>query len=421
MKKFSWEIIVAGLLFIFVALYLIGKPSKEEADSTAAVAVTPTAEDPAERSLVRTIDLKKLEELAALKELENIEQLDEQELLESLKGLAHLLPNEVREEFQTEIDKALSELTNNDISINLDLDGNQILLNRNTHMEHGTWSSTSPGVYSYLNEFDASTVEDVILKLPYGSITVIGSNDHKSSLVLHASGQISSTQDLESHLLPNFKVTDSEAVFKVEPKSSVQEQNIQLQAILSIPENIELVIETNTGHIETSNIQGEQVYKTGGGHMILNNVQGDVTAISEGGHITIENCSGEFLIRSGGGHLKASNCTGEMLLKTSGGNIEALNIDGELAASTQGGNIVIVMKNFTDDLTAETSAGNIQISLPSVSNADIELKASSLVEVSGITFDGTKQKTNLKGKLNSGGSDIIAFSKYGQVTVKGND
>ncbi|MEQ9263763.1 MAG: DUF4097 family beta strand repeat-containing protein [Balneolaceae bacterium] len=420
MKKFSWEIIVAGLLFIFVALYLIGKPSKEEAESTAAVAVVPTPEDAAEPTPVRTIDLKNLEELAALKELENVE-LNEEELLKSLKGMAHLLPSEVREEFQEEIEKALSEITDEDISINLDLDGSQIVLNRNMHMEQGKWSSTSPGVYSYLNEFDASSVEDVVLKLPYGSITVVGSTDNKSSLVLHASGQVSSTQDLEAHLSPDFKVTDSEAVFKIEPRGSTHEHNIQLQAILSIPENIELVVETSTGHIETSNIQGEQVYKTGGGHMKLNNIQGDVTAISEGGHITIKDCSGEFLVRSGGGHLKASNCTGEMLLKTSGGNIEALNVDGELAASTQGGNIIISMKNFTDDLTAETSAGNIQIALPSSTNADIELKASSLVEVSGITFDGTKQKTNLKGTLNSGGSDIIAFSKYGQVTVKSND
>lgn len=420
MKKFSWEIIVAGLLFIFVAIYLLGKPSKKDASSTALVTVVPTPEDAAEPEMVHTIDLKKLEELAVLKELENIAELDELELLESLKEMAHLLPSEIRDDFQLEIEKALSELSNNEISIDLDLTEKLIIVNRDSKLEQGKWTGSSPGVYTYLNEFDASSVENVVLKLPYGSITIVGSEDGKSSLTLHASGQISSTQDLESQL-STISHFSNEAVFKIEPKNSIVDHNIQLQAVLSIPTKMEVVTETMTGHIEISNIQGEQVYKTGGGHIILNNIQGDVTAISEGGHITLENGVGEFLIKSGGGHLKATNSSGEFFLKTSGGNIEALDVEGELAASTQGGNISILMKKFTKDISAETSAGNIQILLPSSTNANIELKASSLVEVTGITFDGTKKKTNLKGTLNSGGPDIIAYSKYGQVAVKSND
>ena len=185
---------------------------------------------------------------------------------------------------------------------------------------------------------------------------------------------------------------------------------------------MELVTNTGGGHIEATNINGDQIYETGGGHITINKVIGDVLAVSGGGHVKVEDADGDVTLKSQGGHLIVKNCTGDVSLDTKGGNIDLKNIEGEVIASTLGGNIMLVYNApITDDATLETSAGNIQIWMPTTSNADIELQASNAVEIQGFSVDGPRSKTKVNGKINQGGPEIIGFSKYGKVTLAGND
>ncbi len=426
MKRFSWEIVLAGLFFVAVALYLIGKPSNNNNDDPTASA-TPTAPNPPNTpSPVSVIDIEGLKELATLNELRDLESLqglDQAEDLRKLKALAHLIPAEARDEFLTEIDNVLREFSNGDIQINFDSKDQLIIVKREyDNLEQGKWSETSPGIYTFLNEFDASNISSTSVSLYGGSITIVGTSEKNAKFTVQASGQISSEADLRSKIETFSSMEDNEAVFYLKSIGNPVGLNLQLQATLYIPENMELTTHTDAGHIEATNINGDQLYETGGGHIKLNRVKGDVVAVSGGGHVSIDEVTGDVTMRSSGGHLTLNNCVGDATLDTKGGNIEIKEVTGEIISSTLGGNISIFLKKLIDDITAETSAGNVQISIPTSSGADIDLQASNSVELNGFSstaFDGSKTKSKAKGELNGGGPEVLAYTKHGQVVVNG--
>lgn len=428
MKRLSWEIILAGLFFVAIAIYLLGKPSGENNDGPTAEKV-PTEPVPLSKpSPIRVIDVENLKELAILEELKELESIDgasQEEHLKKLKALAHLIPSEARDEFLTEIDNVLREFSNGDIRINFDSDDQLIIINREyASLEQGAWGETSPGVYTYINEFDASDISESSISLPTGSITIVGTNEKNAKFTVQASGQVSSTEDLISKLTTSSSISDDKAVFLLETTEDSNNLNLQLQATLYIPENMELSTYTKGGHIEVTNIIGDQVYETGGGHIRLHRVKGDVVAVSGGGHVTADEVSGDIIMKSVGGHLVLKNCDGDATLDTKGGNIEINDVKGEIISSTQGGNIMISLKELVDDITAESSAGNVQISIPSNSKADIDIQASNTVELTGFpftAFDGNRSKNKTTGKLNGGGSEILALTKHGKVSIIGNE
>lgn len=428
MKRFSWEIILAGLFFVAISIYLIGKPSNGNDDAPFADKTPTEPTKPHQPSSVHVIDVQNIKELAQLKELreqQSDENVDQTENLKRLKELAHLIPDEARDEFLTEIDNVLREFSDGDIQINFDTDDALIIINREyDNLEQEAWGETSPGVYTYINEFDASEISESSITLPGGSITIVGTNEKMAKLTVQASGQISSKEDLASKIATSSSISDNKAIFLLENISQSSDVNLQFQATLYVPEVMELSTYTKGGHINVTNIIGDQVYETGGGHINLNRVTGDVVAVSGGGHVSAEEVSGDITLKSVGGHLLLKDCVGDATLTTKGGNIEIENVTGEIMSSTQGGNITIALEQVIEDITAETFAGNVKISIPSMAKANIELEASNAVELIGFSFnafDGNKLKNKTSGTLNGGGIEIIAFTKYGKVSIIANE
>ena len=418
MKKISWEIIVAGLVFVFVALYLLEKPSTKGNNDLEMVAIPTEPPPPKRPEPIHVIDLKHLEEVTALKELEHLKELASEEHLEKIKALAHLIPQEVRDEFLTEMDKAIRELSEDEISINFESDDKLLVIKKDFDIEQGNWENTSPGVYTYLKTFDAFSIKSAAVNIPSGSITIIGTSDVKAKFTVQASGKISSAEELNSKIVTTSAFVDDEAIFNLNAEET---SNIQLQATLYIPESIDLSTNMGDGHIVSTNIEGDQVYETGGGHIKLKKTKGDVIAVSGGGHISLEGAEGDVTLKTSGGHLAVKDCTGDVNLKTLGGNIDAKYIKGDVIASTQGGNIVVKLTDLMDDIVVKTSAGNIQVYIPKNSKASIEIEASGSTEVKGFDFSGTKWRKKMTGTVNGGGTDIIAYSKYGTVSIIGND
>lgn len=427
MKRFSWEIVVAGMVFVFVAIYLMGRPTQSSSQSSTNHVPDPP-EPPTSTSVptnVQVIDLENLDELhklEELKKLENLEQLGKLETLQSLKEMARFIPEETRDEFISELDLAIQDLSTEEVQISVNLDDNIIVLNKNANLVLGSWIRTSPGVYTFKNEFSATGVTSVSATLPSGNITVIGTNDSTTSFTLQASGQINNDDQLADIIVPNSSIENGELELNITSDNGFNNQNIQLQATLYVPENAELSSTTKAGHIEITNVHGDQVHETGGGHIKLHKVSGDVVAVTRGGHMWMDNGSGELTLKSSGGHLNVKEFDGDISLKTAGGNILIEEVDGEISCATSGGNIDIKLTKADQDITAESSAGNIKMSLPSNLSAEIDIKGSNGVEVSGYTLSTeSKSRNAIKGEINGGRSDIVAYTKYGNVAIKSND
>lgn len=420
MKRVSWEIILAGIFFVAIAFYLLSLNSDDYNEDGFAEATPSEPTPPNDPTSIQVIELQSLESLSALKELEVLKELEKVEHLDKLKGLAHLIPEETREEFLTEIDKAIREFSNDEFSIKIDSNDRLIVAQKEYQATEGDWGKTSSNVYTYSKEYDASAITSTSISMPGGSITIVGTNEKIAKLTIQASGKISSLDDLKSHVNTVTRVSDSELVFLVEPTGNANNHNIQFQTTLYVPSNMELSSETDGGHIESSNITGDQIYQTGGGHIKIRKATGDVIALSGGGHIISEDIKGDLTLKTEGGNLVVKKCTGDVSVKTSGGNIELKEVDGEIISSTNGGNISIYLNTSNHDITAETYAGNVLISIPKSGSATIDLKASNEVEIRGFSFEGARTKDKAKGKLNGGGSEIIAFTKYGKVSIVGN-
>ena len=298
MKRFSWEIILAGFVFIAISAYLINLADERNRHSRAEAPAPPAPPTPEE---VRVIDMQQLSELEKLKELRELDKLNDAEKLESLRSLARFMPEDVRDEVLTEIDQVIRELSEEDFSIQIDTNDNLVIVNRDFKVVDGEWSKTSPGVYTFQKEFDASALNDLVLDLPFGSITVIGVDSDKATFTLQASGQVDSESDLREQLSIQSDISSDEAAFEIVSKRSWSiRQNIHLQATISVPEKLKVVAHTKGGHIKSTNIEGDQVYETAGGHITLDRLTGEVAAKTLGGHISVTDSEGEFSIETKG-------------------------------------------------------------------------------------------------------------------------
>tara|TARA_R110002096_G_scaffold97694_20_gene217836 strand:- start:8118 stop:9368 length:1251 start_codon:yes stop_codon:yes gene_type:complete len=415
MRKISWEIVFVGILLFVVAIYVTSNRQDESYDVH--TSSTPNPPKPPHPPSVHIIDLKHLENA---EELQKIAELKSLESLKSLEKLARLMPNEFKEEFLKEINSAISEFDIDSADLSIDVKDGVIVVNRKYDIKQGEWEAVSPGVYAYVKKFDASKLTKTTLSIPFGSITIVGSNDSEASLTVQASGQITSANEISSIISTRTNLDGDAAVFTLETDSGELDSNFDLQAILTIPKHMEIYSVTKAGHINSTNIQGDQIYKTLGGHISLVDLKGDVKATTEGGHIEVRNSSGDFIIESLGGHLKADQFKGELLMRTSGGNIEALKVTGPLNAETGGGNIEISLVNSFKDISANTGAGTILIELPSSANADLALKATTVEIGKDLKFRGNKTKNSVNGTIGTGGTEIHAKSNFGTIVVKKN-
>ncbi len=421
MQNKSWEIVIAGLILLFVAIYITANKPDEKSGSTHSeqrVAVSVSGQPNTTNSAVQVIDLNEIEHLEDLKELEQLSSL---ESLKSLRSLSSVIPEQARENLLAEINRAINELDVDTSQIHLDFSDGMLVINKEYDIVSESWSAVSPGVYAYMKEFDAPSLKKSTISIPAGSIEIVGTNDTRGKLVVKASGQIGSEEELSKLINANIVIEEDEAIFNFESAIDEAKNNVQLQATLTVPSGMDIYSVTKAGHISVININGDQTYKTLGGHLKLKNLTGDVKAFTEGGHIEILNSNGELILESLGGHLSARDCQGDLTLKTSGGNIEVVGARGDLFANTGGGNIDLDLRQVSGDVEATTGAGALVLLIPTGSDLDLNARATTIKLAEGFSFTGEKSKGRMTGKIGSGGSDFDLKTSYGTITIRNND
>lgn len=418
MKTSSWEIIVAGFLFVGVAIYLIENASEPQKPPQ-----PPTPPDSIQLNFdgerLKVIELNKLEHLENLKNLENLENLKN---LSNLKNITNFLPAEIRAEVEAEIDEVMKEFEQESVNVVLDSEKGTISINRALSATSGAWTAVSPGIFAYVKEFDSKELKEAHLKLPFGSIDIVGSSDPQAKLTIKASGQVSTKEDLHSKLSTVADINPEKASFEIRTRGDQKrEHNIQLQATLQIPHQAEVHSTTNAGHISSNDIEGSQFYKTSGGHITLKDLSGEIRAETGGGHITLADSEGGFILSSKGGNIRTENSNGSLVMKTSGGNLEAYNFSGSLKASTNGGNIELRLLKITGNSTASTGAGSISIWFPKNEHAAFDLSGSSVEIGSDLNFQGSSSTGTASGSIGNGGNTLTAKTNYGKVILSSID
>jgi DUF4097 and DUF4098 domain-containing protein YvlB len=174
------------------------------------------------------------------------------------------------------------------------------------------------------------------------------------------------------------------------------------------------------GHIEVTVPQRYGInVRTGGGDVELTNSTGAAKLHTSGGDIVARNVNGDVEAHTSGGGILADTIRGEVDADTSGGDVRLLNVDGKIRGQTSGGDVHCSLVGVNRGISASTSGGSIQLTLPRATTANIKATSSGGEISSELPIASTQwQEGHVKGSINGGGQPIDVSTSGGDISVR---
>ena len=173
---------------------------------------------------------------------------------------------------------------------------------------------------------------------------------------------------------------------------------------------------TSDGNVKLSGIIGDVFVKTSDGNINLVQITGNLQSSTSDGNITMNNITGDVQSTTSDGSIKLSKVSGNSSARTSDGHISFEDLSGSLTAITSNGNIQGNIIKLVNQLTARTSDGNIDITVPGNLGLDLDIKGESL-NVPLNNFSGKSDEKAIIGKSNGGGILVNLEASDGNVTL----
>jgi len=307
------------------------------------------------------------------------------------------------------------------------------------------------------------SIQNVKVETSGGSISVAGVSPGDAKIEVYVSGNNGlgtlSKDEIQKRLEENYELKVSVDGNTLNAYARQKHDNMNWKKGLNIsfkvyaPKNVSTDLNTSGGSIRLSDLSGTQKFRTSGGSLNVDNVTGKVDGGTSGGSIHLSNSGSDIELRTSGGSIEAKNCKGKLDLETSGGSLDLNDLDGTIEASTSGGHInadnikgeltantsggSIRMTNIAASLETSTSGGNINVEistvgkyvklnnsgggidlqLPANKGYDLDLRGNK-VKVSPMNnFSGDTDDNSITGKINGGGTQVVARSGSGRVNV----
>lgn len=428
--KISWEIVLAGLTFAGIGIYLLNhdsspKPHSKEAKvwHTEHKAPKPPEEPSLPGAIV--IDLKNLDNLKNLEDLKKLKDLDKLQDIEiKLKNLDKVIQEHAQKaQTKESVDQSLQQLETELQKIGgsdfkVKLQNQKVYINKDYNVAESKWTEVNAGVYVFRESFPVSNVKLMNLDLGFGNINIVGGDTKDAEITLRATGNVDDPATFSKKLHIQKKLDAPNATFEVQSSgNSDLSDQVNLEATLTIPKHIQINAKTSGGHISANNLINNQQLKTSGGHISLDEIAGKTDAETDGGHISGDQLSGDITLSTGGGHIQVNHFQGSLTAKTAGGHIEIQDGRGHVTAKTSGGNISASMSQVNGPLKFTTSAGNITLFLPKDIAAQLDASGSTVDLSNAFNFEGTKNKGHITGRINDGSTPLVVDCGYGNVNI----
>jgi len=174
------------------------------------------------------------------------------------------------------------------------------------------------------------------------------------------------------------------------------------------------------GNIEVTVPQRYAVsIRTAGGNIELTDTTGSAKLDTSGGDVVARNISGNVELRTSGGGILADKIRGDVDADTSGGDVRLLNVDGKIRGQTSGGNVHCSLVGINRGISASTSGGDIQLTLPRATTGNFEATTSGGEINSELPLATTEQRDgHVKGSINGGGQSINARTSGGGISLR---
>lgn len=159
--------------------------------------------------------------------------------------------------------------------------------------------------------------------------------------------------------------------------------------------------------------------RTGGGSVDLSGTTGAADLYTSGGDIEVESVTGNVQARTSGGGIHVDSIRGDVDADTSGGDVRLLRIDGKIRGNTSGGSVRVSLVGANRGISATTSGGDIELSLPRGTTGEVDATTSGGGIESDLPLTVTvKKDTRLEGALNGGGQPIDAHTSGGSISLR---
>lgn len=173
------------------------------------------------------------------------------------------------------------------------------------------------------------------------------------------------------------------------------------QIEVTVPRRYGINIRTAGGSVELKDTVGPAALHTSGGDIVAMNVEGNVEA------------------RTSGGGIRADTIRGDVDAGTSGGNVRLMQIDGKIRGRTSGGSVQCSLVGSNRGISASTSGGSIQVTLPRATTANVEATTSggqfnSEIPVATSVNVGGR----VRGSINGGGQLIDVSTSGGSISLR---
>ena len=187
---------------------------------------------------------------------------------------------------------------------------------------------------------------------------------------------------------------------------------------LSVPENMEININTGSGDIKAKSIALNLKSNSGSGDITLDYVSGQIKANTGSGEFSADSFDGKMKINTGSGDVDLSNSKGEFTINLGSGDIEANKLTGEFSMNVGSGDIDTKDIVLTEASSFNAGSGDVRITLSSALKNDISVNSGSGNAI--LDFNGLKVEGDFTMKANKRHGDISAPFEFDKVTEEEN-
>lgn len=171
------------------------------------------------------------------------------------------------------------------------------------------------------------------------------------------------------------------------------------------------VVDTSNGSIRVEDMARVGRLNSSNASITVNRSEGPLVADTSNGAIRISQTPGDLKLDTSNGRIEADDVIGLVDADTSNSSIRVTVLDppsdGSLRFDTSNGSIDVTIKRFNNNpMLLDSSNGNITLRLPESTDAEIHASTSNgnIQTDFPVTVSGELKKTELKGRLGSGGN-----------------
>lgn len=235
----------------------------------------------------------------------------------------------------------------------------------------------------------------------------------------------SGTRSLDNYRIIMQKQGDS-IIASVEDRRSGRElrssSGVEFTFLVQVPSEASLNLRSIRGDILAKGVEGKHFIQNHAGDLTIQDLTGEVRVVSTAGDIFLNHTNGNIYAKTVSGDIRADRDSGEIRLRTTTGDIITSGLSGTLVAGSTSGDILSDFRKVSVGIYLETTTGNVDLTLPSMSGYSITASGMKLDfdELSGDDISKDIRFMNASVEVRNGEIPVNLKTVSGSIRVREN-